>query len=62
MPAKTEKQRRFIFAKRSQYKNKKQTPKKWKWIWGSEWIKLQESKVMNFDQFESWIQTTSDIQ
>ena len=33
MPAKSPKQRRFIFAKRNQYGSKKKTPKSYKWVW-----------------------------
>lgn len=33
MPAKSQAQRKLIFGKRSQYKNKENTPKKWMWIW-----------------------------
>jgi hypothetical protein len=51
MPAHTEKQRRFIWAKRRQYGNKKSTPKKWKWIWKPEWVKLKESFIQTFGQF-----------
>jgi hypothetical protein len=37
MPTKSEVQRRLIFGKRNQYKNKDNTPIKWKWIWDSHW-------------------------
>jgi len=30
-------QRGLIFSKRKQYGSKKNTPKKWKWIWNSDW-------------------------
>jgi hypothetical protein len=48
MPSKTPRQRRFIFAKRRQYKRHDKTPKKWKWIWNEEWTKLAESRILNF--------------
>jgi len=32
MPAKSEKQQKFIFAKRGEYKNKSNTPEKWQWV------------------------------
>lgn len=51
MPARSEKQRRFIFAKRRQYGKKKDTPKRWKWVWGEEWTKLKESRILDFDCF-----------
>ena len=46
MPAKSEKQRAMIFARRDRYKTEKNTPKKWKWIWDEGWEnkgKLPES-------------------
>lgn len=51
MPARSEKQRRFIFAKRREYGKKVDTHRKWKWIWGKEWTKLKESRILNFEQF-----------
>jgi hypothetical protein len=53
MPATSEKQRRFIWAKRREYKKKKSTPKKWKWIWKPEWVDLKESFVLSFKEFIS---------
>jgi len=47
MPAKSEQQRKMIFAKRGQYKTKAKTPKKWKWVWGKEWEKLEEVSGLN---------------
>jgi hypothetical protein len=53
MPAKTEKQRRFIFAKRREYGDRKNTPKKFKWIWGKEWEKLAENfRIKRFSEFQ----------
>jgi len=54
MPAKSSKQLRFIWANRRKYKNKKHTPKKWKWIWKPEWIHLKESNsyIMSFAEFK----------
>jgi hypothetical protein len=52
MPARSEKQRRFIWALRRKYKNKSKTPKKCKWVWGEEWTKLKkESIILDFMQF-----------
>ncbi len=51
MPAHSEKQRRFIWAKRREYGKKKSTPKKWKWIWKPEWVKLKESFIQSFTEF-----------
>lgn len=50
MPSKSVKQRNLIFAIRNKYKDKKNTPKKWKWVWGDEWLKV-ESYIMNFKSF-----------
>lgn len=51
MPAESEKQRRFIWAKRREYGKKKSTPKKWKWIWKPEWVKLKEGFIQSFGEF-----------
>lgn len=51
MPAKSNKQLRFIYAKRGQYKNKKSTPSKWKWIWNDEWLHVRESIILSFNDF-----------
>jgi hypothetical protein len=59
MPASSEKQRRFIWAKRREYGKKKSTPKKWKWIWKPEWVKLKESFIQSFSDF---IKATEDYQ
>lgn len=42
MPSSSEQQRKFIFAKRGQYKSKENTPDKWKWIWGKEWETIKK--------------------
>lgn len=49
MPAKSRAQQKMIFAKRGIYKTKENTPKKWQWIWGSEWTKLEEEN--NFSHY-----------
>ncbi len=59
MPSTSEKQRRFIWAKRREYGKKKSTPKKWRWIWKPEWVKLKESKIQNFKQFNEGYGTLS---
>jgi hypothetical protein len=51
MPSKTEKQRKYIFYKRSLYKNKKNTPKSWKWIWEKGWNQIKESYIKSFNDF-----------
>ena len=53
MPSSSEKQRRFIWAKRREYGKKKSTPKKWKWIWKPEWVDLKESFILSFNEFIS---------
>lgn len=37
MPAKSQQQRKLIFAKRGQYGSIEKTPKKWKWVWEEGW-------------------------
>lgn len=44
MPSKSDKQRRYIFALRSKYKSKSNTPKEDMWIWEKDWDKIQEKK------------------
>jgi hypothetical protein len=52
MPAKSKKQLALVYARRNQYGSKKNTPKKWKWVWKEEWGHLKESHVItNFDHF-----------
>jgi hypothetical protein len=52
MPAKSEKQLKFIYALRNRYKSKTKTPKKYKWVWNDEWLHLKkESYILKFDQF-----------
>jgi len=46
MPSRSEKQRNFIFAKRSEYKTKSNTPEDWQWVWDSEWEKIEERLPM----------------
>jgi hypothetical protein len=50
MPSRTEKQRRFIFAKRGRYGTKGKTPKRWLWVWGPEWDRLAEVRVIRPEQ------------
>jgi len=60
MPAKTEKQRRFIWAIRRKYGTRKNAPKKWKWVFGEEWSHLaKESHILNFNQFNEAMGTLS---
>lgn len=44
MPSKSDKQRRYIFALRSKYKSKSNTPKEHLWIWEKGWENVQENK------------------
>lgn len=50
MPSSSESQRKFIFAKRGQYKTKANTPEKWKWVWGSEWETVKKES----EQLKPW--------
>jgi hypothetical protein len=52
MPSKTEEQRKFIFAKRSQYGSNENTPKDWKWIWESEWEEIAEKLYIPFGEIK----------
>lgn len=55
MPATSQKQLRFIWANRRKYKNRKQTPKKMKWIWKPEWVHLKKesnSYIKSFEDFK----------
>lgn len=48
MPSKSRKQQKFIFAKRAQYKTKKDTPEKWKWVWEKDWEKIEEKLLYKY--------------
>lgn len=37
MPARSDQQRKLVFAKRGQYETKSSTPEKWKWVWDKGW-------------------------
>jgi len=37
MPTRSQSQRKLIFAKRSQYGSRAETPEKWKWVWEKDW-------------------------
>ena len=52
MPAKSKQQLKLIYAIRNKYKSKKKAPKKWKWVFGEEWGRLEESHIMTFNQFK----------
>ena len=54
MSAKSQLQRKLIFAKRGQYKTEKNTPKQWRWVWESGWenkgklpIRIKRKKKVN---------------
>ena len=58
MPAVSQSQRGLIFGKRTKYGSKKDTPKKYKWIWDEGWEnkgslpeKVKESKIFDFKTF-----------
>jgi len=45
MPAKSQQQLKFIYAKRNQYGSEAETPEKWKWIWEPAWTKVKAKKL-----------------
>jgi len=60
MPAKSKSQLGFIYSKRNKYGSRKDTPKRWKWVWGKEWTdvnykklpeKVSEHIITKFDDF-----------
>lgn len=51
MPSSTEKQRSFIFAKRSEYGSKEKTPEKDKWIWEKGWEQVESFKRERYQKF-----------
>jgi len=66
MPAKSEQQRKLIFAKRGQYGSVEKTPKKWKWVWEDGWgnkgkLPYKVKKKNKNKKFESNIITFSDF-
>jgi len=46
MPSRSEKQRKFIFAKRGQFKSRDKAPDKWKWVFDKEWEEIEENIIM----------------
>jgi len=69
MPAKSQAQRGLIFGKRNQYKTKKNTPKKWKWIWDEDYEnkgklpeKVKESFITKFKIFEERYLSDDEIE
>jgi hypothetical protein len=46
MPSSTQRQRKFIFAKRRQYGSPSRTPERWRWVWGPEWERLAEGRIV----------------
>lgn len=50
MPAKSKSQLKLVYAKRNQFESESKTPKKWKWVWGSEWGHLKEH-IKSFENF-----------
>lgn len=47
MPAISYAQHRYIFALRSKYKSKSNTPKTYQWIWESGWSKIAPNAKKN---------------
>jgi hypothetical protein len=52
MPVKSREQQKMIYAKRSQYGSKENTPSDWKWIWEHDWSKVEEEFVLYKRLFE----------
>lgn len=48
MPSKSEQQRKWIFVQRDRYKSKENTPEDMKWIWKSEWEKIEENNMKRY--------------
>lgn len=45
MPARSKRQLGLIYSKRNKYGSRKNTPKKWKWVWGKEWTDVDYKKL-----------------
>ena len=60
MPAKSKNQLKLIWSIRNKYKSKTKAPKKWKWVFGEEWVHLDESHIFKFDQFNEAMSTLSN--
>src|SRR5512147_2039611 len=48
MPSSSKKQRAYIFYLRGKYKNKENTPEKYKFIWDDEWKKVEETMLQTY--------------
>lgn len=48
MPAKSRKQQQMIYAKRSQYGSRDKAPEDWKWVFDSDWSKVEEEKLVPY--------------
>lgn len=64
MPAKSQQQLKLIYAIRNKYGSKKSTPKKFLWVWESEWTdvkykelpqKVKESNLIYIKTYEQFI-------
>lgn len=48
MPAKSREQQQMIYAKRSQYGSRDKAPEDWKWVFDSDWNKVEEEKIVPY--------------
>lgn len=60
MPATSRKQFKLIQARRTRYKTKKDTPKKWKWIWDKEWTDVDYESLPDEAVTESFKEFMGD--
>ncbi len=56
MPSHSEKQRRWILYLRNKYKTKENTPKKLKWIWHDDWLKVDEVRELRQSRFHQYLE------
>jgi len=63
MPSSSDKQKKFVLAKRNEYGSKENTPDKWTWIWEDSWLKvekiLEDSK--GHGKFKAWITPDKEL-
>jgi len=46
MPSSSEQQRKFVYAKRSEYGSKGKTPEKFKWVWNDDWLTVKKENQL----------------